>query len=169
MRKCKILLFLLPLFLIGCHAGRKVTKVPEPPEPPVVDEVPTPRTYTVLNFEGTVEGYGVKGQMRVAQDSVMWVSVNKILEMGRAMCTSDSLWLHAPLLGQDMALDYPALKKMTGTDITYDKIQEMALAPDADEQIARLAQQLGFHATVHITQRREVESLSFPFTKPIKP
>lgn len=158
------------LLAAGCHTSRKAVEVQEqPPEEEVVEVVAPKRTYTVLNFEGTVEGVNVSGQLRVAEDSVMWVSVYKIIEMGRAMCTPDSLWLHAPFLGREEALDYPALRRQTGVDITYDEMQQTALAPDAEERLTRLAQRLGVRAKVRITQHRQVESLSFPYTKPSKP
>ena len=167
--KTRIILTLaLAILATGCHTARKVATepvVPEP-EPPVVVQ---PRTYTVLTFEGEVEGIPVNGQLRVAEDSVMWVSVTKVIEVGRAMCTPDSLWLRAPLLGHDDAMDYATLRRLTGVDITYEEMQQIALAPDAEERLARLAERLGFTASVRITRRRQAERLTFPYNKPLKP
>jgi len=170
MKKGTLLILLLPLLFASCHSSRKVTR--DNAEEKAV-EVPAPqapkRTYTVMNFEGSVEGISVNGQLRIAEDSAMWVSVIKLIEVGRAMCTPDSLWLSAPLLGHDDAIDYAGLQRMTGVKTTYDELQQTAMASDAEERIARIAQQLGFTAKVHITQRRQVEHLTFPYTKPMKP
>ena len=161
---------LLVLSLAGCSSHKKVARAPE--VLPAVEEavVTAPkRTYTVMTFDGMVEGINVNGQLRVAEDSVMWVSVSKLIEMGRAMCTPDSLWLRAPLLGRDDAMDYATLRRLMGVDITYDEIQQTVLAPNAEEQIKGLAQRLGIRAAIRITQRRQVEHLTFPYTKPTKP
>jgi hypothetical protein len=160
---------LLVLLLAGCSSHKKVARVPE--VLPAVEEaaVTAPkRTYTVLTFEGVVEGVSVNGQLRVAEDSAMWVSVTKLIEVGRAMCTPDSLWLHAPLLGRDDAMDYTTLRRQTGVDITYDEMQQSVLAPDAEERVANLARRLGFAARIRITQRRQPDHLTFPYTKPVK-
>lgn len=169
MKTAKIpLLLLLTLMATGCHTARKAATAPPEPISETEEVMPVPkRTYTVMTFDGMVEGISVNGQLRVAEDSVMWVSVNKLIEMGRAMCTPDSLWLRAPLLGRDDAMDYATLRRMTGVDITYDEMQQTVLAPDAEEQMRLLAQRLGIHAAIRITQRRQVEHLTFPYTKPI--
>ena len=169
MKNTKILLLLFAVLATGCHTTRKAATAPEP----VVEEVvlaPAPkRTYTVMTFEGNVEGVNVNGQLRIAEDSVMWVAVYKLIEVGRAMCTPDSLWLRAPLLGHDDAMDYADLRRMTGFDISYDEMQQMALAPDAEQRLAALAHRLGIQASVHILQRRHMDYLSFPYDKPLKP
>ena len=161
------LLVLLSLLAAGCHTAKKVPTVPEAP---TVEEVaPAVRTYTVLTFEAEVEGIAVNGQLRVAEDSAMWVSVTKVIEMGRAMCTPDSLWLRAPLLGRDEAMDYAALRRQTGVDITFAELQQTVLAPDAEERLARMAQRLGVNAAVRITRRMHPEHLTFPYNKPVMP
>lgn len=157
------------LLAAGCHTARKATAVPEAASEAVAAEEPQKRTYTVLTFEGEVEGIAVDGQLRVAEDSAMWVSVTKVIEVGRAMCTPDSLWLRAPLLGRDDAMDYATLRRLTGVDISYDELQKTALAPDAEARLARLARRLGVDASVRITRRRQTEHLSFPYNKTVKP
>lgn len=168
MTRTKILLIaLLALLAAGCHTTKKATRSEQEP----VTETPAPaqkRTYTVMNFTGEVEGVSVNGQMRLAEDSVMWLSVTKIIEMGRAMCTPDSLWLRAPLMGRDDAMDYNTLQRQTGVKVTFGELQETALADDAEERIARMASRLGFTAKIHITQRREVDNLTFPYPKPAR-
>lgn len=168
MKKTNILLIaLLALLAAGCHTAKKATK--SDTVPVVETPVPAPkRTYTVMNFTGEVQGINVNGQLRIAEDSVMWMSVTKVIEMGRALCTPDSLWLRSPLMGRDDAMDYPTLQRLTGVKVTFGELQETALADDAEERIARMAAQLGFTARIRITQRREVEQLTFPYTKPVR-
>ena len=42
-------------------------------------------------------------------------------------------------------------------------------ARPAEERIAAMARKMGIKATVRITSRRTVDSLSFPYSKPKKP
>ena len=163
------LILLGVVLLTGCRATKKVTPSPAPVAEPVVEETPvaTPkRTYTVMQFTGEVEGISVAGQLRMAEDSVMWLSVNKIIEVGRAMATPDSLWLRVPLMNRNDAMDYAGLKRITGKTVTFDELQQIATAPDAEERIRHLAASLGFSADITITARRTVERLTFPFAKP---
>ena len=156
------------MVLAGCHGVKQAT-VPEVPEEPTATETPavTPtRAYLVVNFTGEVAGVSVNGQLRMAQDSVMWLSVYKFIEIGRGLATSDSLWLHAPVMGIDQGIDYGDLRQRLHRNITFNDLQAIALADDAEERIAQLAKQMGFDATVHITRRERVPSLTFPYNKP---
>lgn len=157
------------LLLAGCRSVRPSASQPEidsvpQPQPEIVEPTPK-RSYTVMNFSGEVEGVSVNGQLRLAEDSVIWLSVNKVIELGRALATPDSLFLRAPMMGRDEAIDYPALQRLTGRNITFDDLQQTVLADDASERIARLAASLGASAHLTINERRQVEYLSFPFPK----
>ena len=160
-------LFIL-LLLTGCH-GVKQAAVTEIPGQPDTTEAPaaTPtRVYTVVNFTGEVAGVSVNGQLRMAQDSVMWLSVYKFIELARGLATPDSLWLRASVMGIDEGIDYRDLRQRIHRNITFDDLQAIALADDAEERIAELARQMGFDATVRITRRERVQSLTFPYSKP---
>ncbi len=122
-----------------------------------------PRTYTVMNFTGEVEGISVSGQLRLAEDSVLWLSVNKYIEVARGLATPDSLWLRAPLLGIDDATDYPALRQRLHRRISFSDLQTLVLAEDADKQLSQLASMLGYKASLRITRREQVPHLTFPF------
>lgn len=103
--------------------------------------------------------------MRVAEDSVLWVSVNKLIELGRAMATPDSVWVTTAFGDHSFAGSYADLQRLTKRRITFDEMQAMAMADDAGEQISQLAASLGFNATVYVTGRRKVDKLAFPFRK----
>ena len=169
------IILLAALLLAGCHGTRQaaapaIPDNPEAPEAPEAPETPEPssprRTYTVLNFTGEVEGLSVSGQLRIAQDSAMWLSVNKYIEVARGLATPDSVWLRSPLLGIDRGADYGDLRQRLHRHISFADLQALALADDAEERISRLAKQLGFDATVRITRRQQVPALTFPYSKP---
>ena len=126
------------LLAVGCRSTRQAATAPVEVAAPQTPQ----RQLSVITFTAIVEGISASGQMRVAEDSVLWISVNKLIELGRAMATPDSVWV-----------------------ITFDEMQTMAMADDGGEQISQLAASLGFNATVYITGRRKVDRLTFPFKK----
>ena len=164
---------LAAVLVAGCHGARQAAApaVPDNPEAPEIPEASEPtttphRTYTVMNFTGEVEGLSVSGQLRIAQDSAMWLTVTKYIEVARGLATPDSVWLRSPLLGIDRGADYGDLRQRLHRHISYNDLQTLALADDAEERISQLARQLGFDATVHITRREQVPALTFPYNKP---
>lgn len=159
-----IALMLVTLVFAACRNTRHVAAPTEPePTPEVVA-----RQYTLINFTGVVDGISVSGQMRVAHDSAMWVSVNKFIEVGRAMATRDSLWLVAPMLGRNDAMDYADMQRLTRTKLTYGEVEAMVLGDNAEADIAEFARRMGIDMRVRITRREQVPHLTFPFTKPSK-
>lgn len=160
------------LLLVGCRGSRQsaapagATATTETPTPatPAATTV-QPRVYTVVNFDATVEGVSATGQLRVAEDSVMWISVNKLIELGRAMATPDSVWVNAPLFDKRFSGTYTEVGRMAKRNVSFEQLQEIALADDAEERLQRLVNQMGINATVRITGRKTVTTLRFPFQK----
>lgn len=160
------LLALLTLSLGACHTTKPSVRT-QPPDADKPTEQPVPkREYTVVQFEAAVEGMLVNGQLRMAEDSVIWISVNKYIEVGRALATTDSLFLHAPLLNREEATDYESLQRRTGIKTTLADLQQMVVDPDAESRMADIARRLGSDAKIHIVSIRKVDQLTFPYTKP---
>ena len=149
------------LLAVGCRSTRQAATAPVEVAAPAAPQ----RQLTVITFTAIVEGVSASGQMRVAEDSVMWISVNKLIELGRAMATPDSVWVTTTFGDHNFAGSYDDLQRLTKRRITFDEMQAMAMADDGGEQISRLAANLGFNATVYITGRRKVDRLTFPFKK----
>ena len=149
------------LLAVGCRSTRQAATAPVEVAAPAVPQ----RQLSVITFTAIVEGISASGQMRVAEDSVLWISVNKLIELGRAMATPDSVWVTTTFGDHNFAGTYDDLQRLTKRRISFDEMQAMAMAEDGGEQISRLAASLGFNATVYITGRRKVDRLTFPFKK----
>ena len=121
--------------------------------------------YTVLTFDATVNGISVDGQLRMARDSVIWCSLSKFVEVGRAMATPDSVWVNLPLTGGKRKGNYLTVKKLTGVSVDFRQLQSIVDGPDTAERIEALARQMGYDATVKIKRREEATRLTFPFKK----
>lgn len=156
--------------LAGCRGSRHTAgggTAEAPSATPSADTTATVRTrvYTVVNFTATVEGVNASGQLRVAEDSVMWVSVNKLIELGRAMATPDSVWVNAPLFDKRFAGTYTDLARMAKRSVSFEQLQAIALGDNAEAELQRLAAQMGIEAKVRITSRKTEPVLRFPFQK----
>lgn len=151
--------------MTGCRSARHTATTPPPAEVGAADEAMPEPMREVVGFSATVEGVGVSGQLRMVQDSALWLSVSKLIEVGRGLATADSVWISAPLMDVYFAGTYADLSRKAGRTITFAELQRMATSDNAETELSRLAAQLGFDATIRITSRRRVESLSLPFRK----
>lgn len=169
-RKTIVLILVMTTLLVtGCHHTRKIAGTQPPAPATETTPVAVHCEYTAINFTGEAEGINVNGQLRVAKDSAMWLSITKIVEVARALATQDSVWLRAPMLGIDTVTDYPTLSQRMHRQVNYADLQAIALDQNAEAQIVELARMLGFNASVRFTQRRRLENLSFPFPKKSTP
>ena len=147
---------MLALTTVGCRSTQGVSSTPRQAER---------HDYTVMTFTGTVDGMSVSGQVRMDRDKVIWCSVSKFIEVGRAMATPDSVWVKAPLLGQDRKGNYNDLSRVAKTPLTFADLQGILESDDAERRIEELARRLDITMQVRITRREKVENLSFPFNK----
>ena len=159
MKRTSLLLLLAALLAVGCRSTRQTATIGTEPTPPQ-----QPR-YTAMTFTGEADGYNVSGQVRMAKDSILWCSVTKLVELGRAMATPDSIYLRAPLMALNTKGDYNTLRRKTGVNISFAELQDILESPDTEQRIAQLAKQMGHTVSIKITKRVHVDSLTFPFNK----
>ncbi len=121
--------------------------------------------YTLITFSATVDGISVNGQVRWAKDSLIWGSASKMLEVGRALATPDSVWVRSALLGIREAGTYADVQRRIHHHITFAQLQDILASDDIEQRLAELSQRVGHPATVRILRREQVDRLSFPFNK----
>lgn len=152
------LIVLSSLLVIGCRSSK--TAVTTSPE-----ATPAQPHYTVLTFSATANGISADGQLRMARDSVIWCSFSKIVELGRAMATPDSVWVNIPLMGKMRKGNYRDLERVTHRAIDFQQLQAIVDGPDTEKRIEELATQMGYKVAVKIKRREQVDQLTFPFRK----
>lgn len=166
LRNRSIILLAAAMLLASCHSTKEVT-LPPPPPSPHTDAAPAmPCEKTVTNFTASVDGMSVNGQLRMANDSVMWLSITKIIELGRALATPDSVWITVPILDKHFAGTYADLSRRVKQQVDFQTLQSIANADNAEQLIESLASGMGYNARVRFISRRKVDKLSFPFVKP---
>lgn len=145
----------LVLVLTGCRSSRVATGTTAPTvEEPV---------YTALTFSGEVDGICVNGQVRMKRGEIIWGSVSKFIELGRAIATPDSVRVRIPMMSRRFDGNYQDLQRATGAKTSFAELQEILESDDAEARIATLAQSLGHTAAIRITKRERKETLNFPF------
>ena len=150
----------LLLVAAACCPQRHLVEEPVPVQPQRT------RVCHTANFSCAVEGTTVNGQLRLAEDSILWASASKIIELGRAMATPDSVIVYAKAVGRCYRGTYDDLYRRFHYRTSFSELQAMVTAPDADEQIQALARRFGIAAEVHILPWRESKEASFPLYIP---
>lgn len=154
------------LLAAGCTIHRETTR---PSTPVVVPSTTgtTPQFYTA-NFTCTAEGITATGQLRMQPDSVIWLSATKIIELGRARFTHDSVIIHAKMMGRCFRGNYNDLYRRFHYRTDFDQLYKTltAPAPEAETELATIARQLGIDATFTLEPWKKVDQLSFPIPIP---
>ena len=147
---------MLALTTVGCRSTQGVSPTPSQTER---------HDYTVMTFTGMVDGMSVSGQVRTDKDRVIWCSVNKFIELGRAMATTDSIWVRVPMLNRYQQGNYDDLSRLAQRRITFTDLQAILESDDVERRVTELARQLGMTVTIKITKKEKAETLTFPFNK----
>lgn len=120
------------LVACGCKMTRETTveTVPEVAKPQRqyydhVDDTSDFYTSFAGNFSCEVQGMNANGVVRIQRDSVLWVSVNKIVELGRAKATRDSVFGYIRLTNQYVRYSYGDLLRLFNIDIDYQTLQSV--------------------------------------------
>lgn len=181
--KRTLLPILLTLLLVtaGCHTQRKAAEATQPeaatteasPDttpiiPPHV--VPTPQ-YRSANFTCSAQGMTANGQLRMLEDSVIWACATKIVELGRARLTPDSVVVYAKVMNRCFRGTYTDIYRRFHYRTSFDELHKIIIADDADKQIAELLKSLKVDADVHVGPWKKADALTFPIPIPsnVKP
>lgn len=162
----------LLLLASGCRS-RRDTAQPAPPgqavperQGKVAEPEPAKPTYRTAAFTCTLQGTQASGQIRTIPDSLIWASASKIIELGRAELTPDSVRVYSRVINRCFRGSYDDIYRRFHYRTSFQEIQSLLTASDADRQIAALLKQLHIGATVHIDLWKETTTLTFPFSIP---
>lgn len=103
-----------------------VETVPQAPVPlKQYIETDTLDTYEYLssNFTVSVRGISANGVVRMHRDDMIWVSVNKVFELGRVLFTQDSVLGYLKMGDKYVRCSYADLRKALGAYVDYNTVQ----------------------------------------------
>lgn len=174
MRKYLTILILFGLVAAtGCRSAKEAAKK-ERQDPETSASAPTrpiSRNYSTTNLTCEIKGSVINGQLRMLQDSIIWATANKFIELGRAKLTPDSVVIYLKVANRCFRGDYQDLFKRIGIRTSFAEIQEMITAEDADNQINAMVRRMNIGAQVHLQGWAPVPSTTFPLVIPatVKP
>lgn len=182
-RRLTPILLLLLILATGCRSHKQVPQKPNTandtaittnqgqvtPATPVTPPKPiyTPHYYSA-NFNCNAMGYKANGQMRIQSDSVIWACATKVVELGRAKLTPDSVTIYVKLMNRCFQGTYNDFYKRFHYRTNFKEVYQMVTADDAEQQISALAKRLGADITLSLDPLKEVDKLNFPMAIPNK-
>lgn len=175
----------LLILTAGCRSHKESVSTPQPDSTRIVaqDTTPTKPTvnkpakpayvphYYTANFTCTTQGYTANGQIRLQSDSVIWLSASKVIELGRARFTPDSVILYAKIMNRCFRGTYADMHQQFHYLTTFKQLYNRVTAPDAEKQLATLFSRFGLDAEIKLGPLKEVGTLTFPLVIPnnVKP
>ena len=81
--------------------------------------------YYTANFSCTIRDIAVNGQIRMVHDSIIWISVNKFIEMGRAILTPTRVQGYVKLMNKYFDGSWDDLRQQLGLDIDFATVEAM--------------------------------------------
>ncbi|MDY5969748.1 MAG: DUF4292 domain-containing protein [Bacteroidales bacterium] len=79
--------------------------------------------YLSSNFTVSVRGINVNGVVRMHRDDKIWISVNKVFEIGRALFTQDSVFGYLKMGDKYVRCSYSDLRQALGAYVDYSTVQ----------------------------------------------
>lgn len=160
------------LLAAGCRSQREAARTAPAATPETVSETPVEQPVPTVpmprsaNFTCSVQGAQASGQLRWQPDSIIWASATKLIELGRAELTPDSVLIYSRVVSRSFRGSYDDIYRRFHYRTTFAEVQAMLTADDADQQIATLLKRLRIDAAVHIGPWKESAKMSFPFSIP---
>ena len=155
------------LLLGGCRSHRDATTTPHAnTDTGTGTELRKETHYYTANFSCSAMGYSASGQMRMQADSIIWISASKVIELGRATFTNDSVVVYARVMGKCFRGTYNDVYTRFGYRTNFQQLTNMLTSDNAAQQLSDLAHMMGLEAQFKIDPWRETDKLSFPMAVP---
>lgn len=167
-RPTALVIILAALLAGGCRSMREATTATT--EEPSQTEQAKKKACFTANFTTTVSDMNVTGQIRMSEDSIVWLSASKIIELGRMVLTKDTIAIYAKINNRYYKDTYQGLRRETGHRTDFETVNRQLM--DAYRRKAETvsfdidAEQYKGRVTLHIKGYKPAESLTYPFTIP---
>lgn len=79
------------------------------------------------NVTCTVGNYSANAQLRMLNDSIIWITVSKFIELGRAYITPDSVKAYIKVTNEYIAGSWTDIQLKYNVDINFAMVQDMLL------------------------------------------
>lgn len=155
--------------LTGCRSTKPAAE--KPTSKPSTTEVAKPKVeYYSATVEGSYEGISVSGLVRMEKDKIIWVSLSKFIELGRAVATPDSVHAYVKILNSAFHGTYADLEKKCGIHTDFATLQKILMehypADNKTSEICLPRYKSKICGKVRFKTFERSENLSFPLNIP---
>lgn len=155
----------LTLLIAGCRSQKDAARTATAERDNTAVSSTTKKYYTAA-FTCTAQGMKANGQVRMEPDSIVWLSVSKVIELGRARFTTDSVVVYAKVMGRCFRGTYDDVYKRFHYRTDFAEITKALMSDNAAQQLTTIANQFGLEATFTLEPWKRVEKLTFPLPIP---
>ncbi len=173
MKKLFPIIAMAALLLGACHHQNNPQEEPQAGGTivPVMDSIPVEEhhvdmpLYLSSSFSCTVRDISASGLVRIQRDSVIWVTASKIIELGRAILTRDSVFGYVRLNNSYVAASYDDVSRWMGRNLNYYTVQDL-LAEHLQNGEPISMKVMGYAVNVKFKHTEQPSRLTFPFEIP---
>ena len=127
------ILFAGALLAAGCrHGGQPQPQEPDTTadtvaaaQPPASQCLPLIYNTVGARVACEVQNWQLGGQIRISRDSAIWISINKLIELGRVLVTTDSVKVYIKVNNSQLTASFNDIKNLFGLDIDYYTLQSI--------------------------------------------
>lgn len=176
-------LFLAALLFVACKSQqlpqqkKDVSTVPHVNKP-LTHYVETDTLYSfdylTANFNLEAQGISANGVMRMKRDSIIWLTINKLVELGRVKLTPDSVYGYLKVGNKYVACTYTDLKNKMGVDIDFNTIQRILIGKGSNKKIVQVeydnfdtikGEEFPHHMDITLNDKRFYSNAKVNYTK----
>lgn len=171
MRKTLLgLIMVILLCLVGCRSHKEIATETDPREEETAIAPVVKKICFTATFDCEVENINVSGLLRMQEDSIIWVCVNKFIELGRGTLTPDSVHVYAKILNRYFSGNYQNVEKKTGYKTDFKSLQDIFLDAYRTGRkhitIPIASKQINTTVTIDIKKLERASNLSYPMSIP---
>ena len=175
MKRTLLILFTAMVMIFASCRTQKPIVATEPvhqpeAEPEVITPVQPPKLCVAATFDCSFDGIKASGLLRMKEDSVIWISVSKFIELGRMSLTPEEAVGYLKLQNRYFKGSYDVIAKRTGYKTDFATLQGLileALASDDKKLVVPInTKQLKGTLKVTFKKVEREETLSYPINIP---
>ena len=162
--RSKIAIYGLAVALLAATGCRSLRQTAHSVDNKAVET--TAPVYKKARFTYRLNDGEIVGQVRIQEDSVVWASAVKLIELGRARLTPDSVVVYVRMMGRYFRGSYEDVYRRTGVKTSFAEVHAAITSEHPSEGIGQLMERFKMPGTVTLTNWETVDSLAFPIAKP---
>ena len=131
------------LLVVGCKSHRQATNTSPTDTTQPTSCVPLNYEFETItrNFTANIQSMGitVNGQLRIKNDSTIWITISKLMEIARIKLTNDSVFVHIKFQNRYYQGTYSEIAQKLGVQLNYDIAQSLLMGNTIEEHLSDIS------------------------------